>query len=200
MTDVVSIVLAAGLSRRMGRANKLLLPINGMPMVQNAVRACRAVSDGPVIVVTGYEQQTVCHALQGEEVSFVENAAYAEGQMTSVDAGLRAAPEATCYLLALGDQPNISAQNLAGLIAAHQADASGRITVPFVDGVRGNPIVIPAAQRQHMLADPVNLGCRKLTRTFPELVHQYQTDDRSFVMDIDTPDELALASAMYERG
>lgn len=65
--------------------------------------------------------------------------------------------------------------------------------MPVVDGVRGNPIAVPAAHRARMLADPVNLGCRKLTRTLPELVHMFETTDHGFVVDIDTPEDLARA-------
>ena len=37
MPDASVILLAAGLSRRMGAENKLLLPVNGRPMVRHVV-------------------------------------------------------------------------------------------------------------------------------------------------------------------
>ncbi len=193
MSDVAAIVLAAGLSRRMGNANKLMQPLHGQAIVKHVVQACLNVSDHPVTVVIGHEADVIRNVIAGERVHCVENPSYKDGQMTSVDAGLRAAPDAENYLLALGDQPFLSAGSLAELLAAHDLNAEGRITVPFVDGTRGNPIVIPAAQRTRMLTDPVNLGCRKLTRTSPELVHMFSSNDRSFVFDIDTPDDLRVA-------
>lgn len=191
MSDVAAIVLAAGLSRRMGNMNKLLQIVDGEALVKRVVRVCAAVSNHPVTVVTSYEKTAVESVLADWNVNFVTNAGFEKGQMTSVDTGLHGAPEACTYLLALGDQPYLSKECLIDLLAAHDAGAEARITVPFVNGARGNPIVIPAAQRARMLADPINLGCRRLTRTSPDIVYQFVTQDQSFVVDIDTPGDLA---------
>ena len=193
MSDVACIVLAAGLSRRMGEVNKLLVQIGDDILLSRVVNACAAVSHHPVTVVTGHQGATVTYALGNAPVNFVHNSSFEEGQMTSVDAGLRGAPEAKNYLVALGDQPMITPDCLIALLTAHHANADGRITVPIVDGTRGNPIVLPAAQRALMLADPFNLGCRKLTRNSPDLVYQFNTANPNFIADIDTPEDLALA-------
>lgn len=198
MSDTAAIVLAAGLSRRMGTANKLLEPIGGEILVCRVVAACAAVTQHPVVVITGHQDKAIRMALRDASVKFVHNTRFEDGQMTSVDAGLRGAPEAQSYLIALGDQPMITAGCLDELLQAHHAKADGRITVPMVEGVRGNPIVVPAAQRARMLADPINLGCRKLTRTAPELVHAFDTTNRSFVVDIDTAADLALVRSELE--
>lgn len=195
MSDTAAIVLAAGLSRRMGAANKLLLSVGDDVLVRTVVLACAAVTDHPVTVVTGHQSDLIKDVLHGYPVVFVHNPDFEDGQMTSVDAGLRSAPEAETCLIALGDQPRITASCLTELLETHHEQARGRITIPMVDGSRGNPIVVPADQRTLMLADPVNLGCRKLTRTAPELVHEYDTLDVSFVVDIDTPADLALVRA-----
>ena len=195
MSDTAAIVLAAGLSRRMGAANKLLLSVGDDVLVRRVVLACAAVTDHPVTVVTGHQSDLIKDFMRGCPVVFVHNPDFEDGQMTSVDAGLRGAPAATNYLIALGDQPRITASCLTALLEAHHAQARGRITVPMVEGSRGNPIVVPAELRARMLADPVNLGCRNLTRTAPEFVHEYNTPDASFLVDIDTPADLALLQA-----
>jgi len=51
---VAALVLAAGQSRRMGAANKLLSEIGGTPMVRHVVEAATASAAEPVIVVTGH--------------------------------------------------------------------------------------------------------------------------------------------------
>ena len=57
------IVLAAGLSSRMGE-NKLLLPYNGRPIIQSAVDTALAFSDD-VIVVTGHERERTKSFMMG---------------------------------------------------------------------------------------------------------------------------------------
>ena len=193
MSDVAAIVLAAGLSLRMGASNKLLTPIGDDTLVSLVVNACAAASDHPVTVVTGYQAEVVKLAFHNVSTNFAHNINYKEGQMTSVDVGLRRAPKAKNYLIALGDQPKITKDCLKELLKAHAAQGSQRITVPIVDGQRGNPIIVPAVLRSLMLADPINLGCQKLTRKSPELVHEYTTPNRSFIIDIDTPQDLVLA-------
>ena len=193
MSDTAAIVLAAGLSRRMGELNKLLLHVGEDILLAHVISACAAATDHQVTVVTGHQAQAVIDALAPASVNVVHNRQFEEGQMTSVESGLRGAPKAETYLIALGDQPLLTAGDLKELLAAHQAQANGRITVPMVGAIRGNPIVVPAAQRALILADPVNLGCRKLTRTSPERVHQFRTANRSFIADIDTPEDLAVA-------
>ena len=193
MSDVAAIVLAAGLSLRMGALNKLLTPIGDDILVSIVVSACAAASDHPVTVVTGYQAEVIELAFHNAPTNFAHNINYKEGQMTSVDVGLRRAPKAETYLIALGDQPKITKECLKELLEAHAAQRSQRITVPIVDGQRGNPIVVPAVLRSLMLSDPINLGCQKLTRKSPELVNKYATPNKSFIIDIDTPQDLVLA-------
>ena len=193
MSDIAAIVLAAGLSLRMGASNKLLTPIGDDILVSIVVSACAAASDHPVTVVTGYQAEVIELAFHNVPIIFAHNINYKEGQMTSVDVGLRRAPKAETYLIALGDQPKITKDCLKELLEAHAAQRSQRITVPIVDGQRGNPIVVPAVLRSLMLSDPINLGCQKLTRQSPELVHEYATPNKSFIIDIDTPQDLVLA-------
>ena len=193
MSDIAAIVLAAGLSLRMGASNKLLTPIGDDILVSIVVRACAAASDHPVTVVTGYQAEVIELAFHNVPTNFAHNINYKEGQITSVDVGLRRAPKAETYLIALGDQPKITKDCLTELLEAHAAQRSQRITVPIVDGQRGNPIVVPAVLRSLMLSDPINLGCQKLTRQSPELVHEYATPNKSFIIDIDTPQDLVLA-------
>ena len=192
MPDVAAIVLAAGLSLRMGASNKLLTPIGDHILVSIVVSACAAASDHPVTVVTGYQAEVIELAFHNVPINFAHNINYKEGQMTSVDVGLRRAPKAKTYLIALCDQPKITKDCLKELLYAHAAQRSQRVTVPIVDGQRGNPIVVPAILRSLMLSDPINLGCQKLTRKSPELVHEYTTQNKSFIIDIDTPQDLAL--------
>lgn len=77
MRDVAAIVLAAGLSRRMGTGNKLLLPITGVPMVRHVVDQYCAAIDGAVLVVLGHQSHVFEAALQGSGARTVINPAYA---------------------------------------------------------------------------------------------------------------------------
>ncbi|AKI01817.1 putative MobA-like protein [Hoeflea sp. IMCC20628] len=189
--DTAAIVLAAGLSRRMGGVNKLLIEINGSPMIRATVSACVAVCDAPVAVVTGYQVSDIEQALDGLDVSFIHNPDFADGQQGSVAAGLNAAPEAKTTLVVLGDQPLLDGAALERLLEAHRASDQARITIPMNDGaVRGNPLVIPLALKQSLMADKANPGCRKFTRDHPEMVNLVPFRDPAYFTDLDTLDDL----------
>ena len=70
---IAAIVLAAGLSRRMGRP-KALLPLGGLPMIVRVVEPILAIgSIDPVVVVTGHQASQVVGAMDGCGVEFVHN-------------------------------------------------------------------------------------------------------------------------------
>ncbi|MDU7523814.1 MAG: NTP transferase domain-containing protein [Roseomonas mucosa] len=111
---VAALVLAAGLSRRMGPVNKLLAgDAAGRPMIARTVDHVLASRAEPVIVVTGHERERVEAALAGRPVRFVHAPDHAEGLSASLRAGLGAVPE-ECegVLVCLGD---------IGLLARHAA-------------------------------------------------------------------------------
>jgi molybdenum cofactor cytidylyltransferase len=199
MHDVTAIILAAGLSRRMGARNKLLLPISGVPMIRHMVNVYSAAIDGPVLVVTGHEADVVEAGLEGSAAVTVFNADYAQGQPTSVACGLRGAGDAKAILIGLGDQPLLSAADVSALLLAHNQADVGRISIPKLGDQRGNPIVVPAALRVQLLADPRSPGCKKFTHENPEQVQFHALAAPGFYADIDTPEVYdALAAIVKE--
>lgn len=191
MADCGAIILAAGLSRRMGARNKLLIEIDGVPMIRRVARVAAEICDGSVTVVTGHQREDIEAALAGLPVTFVHNPAFERGQKSSVACGLEAAAEAEATLMMLGDQPLMSSQHLIWLLSQHRAQTPRRITVPVNGAVRGNPLVIPRALQPLLLANPRDPGCRSFTRAHPEHVHCAETADPAFFRDIDTAEDLA---------
>src|SRR6185295_10879356 len=100
-----AIVLAAGSSSRMGRP-KALLPIEGRPAVEVVCATLRAGGADDVVVVVGRHAAEIRAGARLDGVRVVENARWAEGRTTSVQAGLAAlARDAEWTLLALVDMP-----------------------------------------------------------------------------------------------
>ncbi len=191
MAECGAIILAAGLSRRMGARNKLLIEMDGRPMIRRVVRAAVDVCDGPVTVVTGHQRADIEAALAGLPVLCVHNPAFETGQKSSVVCGLKAAAEAEATLMMLGDQPLLRADHLIWLLSQHRARSPRQITVPVNAERRGNPLVIPKTLKMLLLADPHNPGCRSFTRAHPEHVQPVETSNPAFFVDIDTDDDLA---------
>lgn len=191
--SAAAVILAAGQSTRMGLPNKLLMQVGGDPLLRRVIAATLPVVDTPPLVVLGHEAGPIAAVIAGLPVTTIENPAFAQGQEGSVRLGLCNAPQADVTLVILGDQPFLTADDLAALLAAHHASSGDRITVPVRGEARGNPVAIPSALRDDLLAGGARLGCGAFTRENPDLVHPFETDRRGFFFDIDTQDDLERA-------
>jgi molybdenum cofactor cytidylyltransferase len=70
--ELSGVILAAGLSRRAAPANKLLVEVDGQPVVRRVAGAFCEAGLREVIVVTGHQSGRIQEALRGLAVRFVE--------------------------------------------------------------------------------------------------------------------------------
>ena len=81
---IVGGLLAAGSSQRMGKINKLLFEIKGVPMVRKiAIEMLKSNLDS-CFVVTGYESERVAKALKDLPIKIIKNHQWKDGQGSSV--------------------------------------------------------------------------------------------------------------------
>ena len=191
-----AVLLAAGLSRRMGERNKLLIEIQGEPLVRRTAKTY--VEAGvDVHVVLGHEADRVREALQDLTLSFVENPRYAEGQPASVRAGIASLKGGyDAILIALADQAALTTEDITALIRAFADRGRDRILIPYYSGSRGNPVLFPAGLIADLQAQGRNAACRNFIDNNPQLTTRYDASNDHFVTDIDTPDDLAA----FEKG
>jgi molybdenum cofactor cytidylyltransferase len=190
------ILLAAGLSRRMGRA-KLLLPLEGRPVVRHAAEGLLAAGIDPLTAVVGPDGEAVAAALADLPVRIVVNPHPEAGQASSLVAGIAALPSATeAVLVALGDQPFVPAEVIRELIYALQA-ADKVIAAPrYTDGL-GNPVLFRAAVFAELLALGGDRGARAVVERDPGRVALIELD-RPMPEDVDTPDDYARLRSREE--
>jgi molybdenum cofactor cytidylyltransferase len=188
---IAAIVLAAGLSSRMG-SNKLLAPVGGKPLVRHAVEAALGSAADPVIVVTGSAATEVRMAISPLSPVFVENNDYSKGLSTSLRAGLKAVPpDCDGALVLLGDMPDVSSMLLDKLIAAFDPAENRAICVSAWRGRRGNPVLWARRFFPDMLAIEGDVGARHLIGQYADLVVEVEAPDDGPLTDIDTPEALA---------
>ena len=154
------ILLAAGSSTRMGRP-KQLMEYQGKPLIRHAVAAAVQSVCKPVIVVLGANGGAIAEALRDLPVETVENQLWSEGMGTSIQTGVRAAAERglDAVILALADQPLVTAEIYNRLVAQHEATGKPIVTSEYA-GTVGVPVLFAKEYFSHLLALQPEQGCK----------------------------------------
>ena len=189
---IAGVVLGGGQSRRMGVVNKLLVKVDGKPMIRHAVDNLRAAGADPIIVVTGHEAERVRAVLDDANVSFVHNDDFAEGLSTSLRTGIAAVPDnCDAAIVALGDMPRLQPAHVEALIAAYSADTGRAICVPTRQGKRGNPVLWARRFFAEMTDVDGDVGAKHLIGGHADLVYEVEMPDSGVLIDVDSPEALA---------
>ena len=184
---VAALVLAAGSSRRMGGANKLLQPVGGIAMLRRAVNAALASRCTSVLVVTGADADAAQACLAGLEVQFAHNPDHASGMASSLRCGLAALPaDADAAVVLLADMPWIDGGHVDRLLAAFDP-RQPKIVAPVKEGRRGNPILWPREYFAEMMAVEGDVGAREVLQRHASQVEAVAFDDDAIFADVDTP-------------
>lgn len=186
------LILAAGLSRRMGDF-KPLLPLRGRTVIENTVDSMLAGGAETVVVVLGHRAEELEAFLRAryapERVRFAYNLRYAESDMlASIRAGLRALPPCRGFYLLPGDMPLVSPETYRALAAAYPA-GSDRIVFPLLNGRRAHPPLIGSDFIEPILRYEGADGLRGFWSTQPERIVAVPVSDTGCAQDMDTPEQ-----------
>jgi molybdenum cofactor cytidylyltransferase len=184
---IAGVVLAAGLSRRMGR-RKLVLDLGGRPVIRLAVEGVAAAGVDEVVVVVPPDHADLAAALAGIPHRLAVNPAPETGQAGSVVAGIAAlGPAVRAALIALGDQPAVPRAVPVGLLTAYQATHRAIVAPRYRNG-RGNPVLFDASVFPELLQLTGDAGARSVIEADPGRVAMV-TFDLPMPPDIDTPED-----------
>jgi molybdenum cofactor cytidylyltransferase len=186
-----AIVLAAGMSTRMGQ-NKLLLVFKGKPLIARAVDTLLASEIDEVIVVLGNEADKLREKLHGRKVRLIENPDFREGLGSSVRVGVTAVSrQAEGIMVYLADQPLLEPADVNRILGAFaQAKEAGKsIVVPFFDKQRGNPVLLDTSYRDAILGVVGDVGCKGVIKRYPDQVFVVQMESDHVIRDMDTIEE-----------
>lgn len=184
---IAAVVLAAGLSRRMGEP-KLLLRLGGVPVIRATVERVRSSGVDRVLVVAGAERDAIQAALAGLAVEIAVNPHPEEGQASSIRTGIAALPrDAEAALVALGDQPFVPAEVIQALLDERRRSGKAIAAPRYRDG-RGNPVLFDRSVFPELLQITGDEGARSVVQRDPSRVALVPF---GFPMpaDLDTPED-----------
>jgi molybdenum cofactor cytidylyltransferase len=183
------IILAAGNSSRLGRP-KQLLPYQGKTLLSHVVDESLDAPLQPVVVVTGAFQAEVCDSLQGQTVDIVYNANWERGMASGIVAGLDKAlsiqPHLLSVIIAVCDQPYISAELFRSLVETHTVSGKGLIACAYSETV-GSPVLFDRRYFKELSALTGEAGAKQLLKRYPDDVTTIPFPKGN--IDIDTEDD-----------
>jgi molybdenum cofactor cytidylyltransferase len=187
-----AVILAAGMSRRMG-SPKALLDLDGKTLICRLIDTVREVEEmNQIIVVTGHEPQRIQQAVEpaGARIDFAQNDAYeAGGMLSSIKVGVAAIRnECRAFFLMLLDQPLVRAQTLVAMSHAW-VQRHPLLVVPAHQGRRGHPILISADCVQSILALAPDATLRDFVAQNRDLTEILDVEDPGILTGVDTPDD-----------
>ncbi|MCY3741201.1 MAG: nucleotidyltransferase family protein [Candidatus Poribacteria bacterium] len=181
---ISGILLAAGLSTRMGEP-KQLLPFAESTIVETVVDNMLGAKFDEVIVVVGHRASEVQEQLGTRPINTVFNPDYREGMLTSAQIGVRALESSDAFALMLVDQPFITSALIDQVVDAYRQTEKG-IALPSYNYKRGHPVIFNQKYARDILAlTSESGGVRTLFKKYGDDIHYVTVDTDNVLRDID---------------
>ena len=199
---ISGILLAAGLSSRMGQP-KQLLPFGEKTIVETVVDNMLNSKFSNVVVVLGHYADRIQNLLHEYPVTTVINPDYREGMLTSAQVGVKSLKPTnacdhndilhkeaklvnrTAFSIMLVDQPFITSSIIDTVIDAYAHSEKG-IVLPSYQYKRGHPVIFHHKYADDILAlDADSDGIRSLYKLNSEDIHYVNVDTDAVLRDID---------------
>lgn len=179
-----AVVLAAGLSRRMGE-NKLAMYFRGKPMLEHTLNLIESLDFSEKILVTTREITRAVNIPTG--FSVVINETPEQGQSRSVSLGAESATGDYIMFFA-GDMPLLTALEVVRLLDAARASGN-KIVAPEVNGELSNPVIFPKSLRGKLMDLSGEAGGRQVMRAHRDMIVTVRFSDPLPFSDADTPED-----------
>ncbi|NOG49557.1 MAG: nucleotidyltransferase family protein [Chloroflexi bacterium] len=187
---VGAVVLAAGMSTRMGEQKLLKLWRENRTIIEHVIEQLIKARVDPIVVVTGHDAKEIKAVLAPWDVTVVNNRAYKTGEMLSSPEG-----RPLCNVRAYRGGPDgvrrsaaLQTRVVNRIVLAH-AEAQHELIVPSHTMRRGHPVLIGRRYWNEILRLEPGLTPRVFFDRFSDHIHYVEIDNDSILRDIDTPQD-----------
>jgi len=191
LPDLVVAVLAAGASRRLGRA-KQRVPIGGEPLLRRQCRCALSARVGEVLAILGCDEAQHREVIVDLPVDVRVNDEWEEGLAATLRSAVRAAKERQAALLILPcDQYRIIPDDLRTLYN-HWRWTPNIACVSRWGRYAGPPAILPIHYHDHVLRLRGDIGARFLLYDLDRPCPDEVPNPRA-AFDLDSPEEMRIA-------
>jgi len=185
---VGAVILAAGMSSRMGEA-KQLLPLGGNTVLGQVLENVRHSTVDKIVLVLGHAAEAIKQHVNLQGLQVVTNDAHQQGMGTSLRAGISVLPpEVEAALIVLADQPFVRPATLNAIIGRYR-NSNAQIVIPIYKGFRGNPVLLDRCVFSEIMALGGDIGCRAIFGGHLEGIVKAPVKDIGILLDLDSKDD-----------
>ena len=186
MYDLSIIILASGLSKRMGQ-NKLLMDFKGKKMYQYCINSVKKSDIKQKIVVSAYDE-ILDYARDVGDFTIIKNENQALGQSQSIKMGIATAKPCLGLVFLPSDMPFITDVFLNKVCDFFMQDISC-IVVPRVEGKNSMPTIFPFSLYDELSNISGDIGGRDIIKANLSKVRYFDVSDANILQDIDTMED-----------
>jgi molybdenum cofactor cytidylyltransferase len=186
---IAAVVLAAGLSRRMGRP-KMTLPWGGRTVIGQVVQVLDQAGVDEIVVVTGGAHEQVESALTGLPARISFNPRFTEDEMVfSLKTGLsELGTHIEAALIALGDQPQVQPQVVKSILETFK-QTTAPLIIPSYHLRRGHPWLVARPLWSSVLDLEPGKTMRDVINQHADQIYYLNVETPSVLRDLDTPED-----------
>jgi molybdenum cofactor cytidylyltransferase len=185
-----AILLCAGTSSRFGSPKLLAKRADGVPLVTHSAHSLME-GAGNVLAVIRPGDRELQYALVTAGCDVIESAAAARGMGASLASGVTGSPDASGWIVALGDMPDILPATHRAVVDALAKGAPLAAAVGRANRDRGHPVGFARALFDELCALDGDEGARAVVARHREALVEVPVDDPGIFLDVDTPADLA---------
>jgi molybdenum cofactor cytidylyltransferase len=193
MTLIAGVILAAGMSKRLG-STKQLLKLDGKYLIERIVEAATNSNLTEIYLVLGWQHERILdklpHLKNTKKIKILFNPSFTTGMSSSVKCGLTAAKEKYDHVMFfVADQPFISS-NLINHLIEEYIQSSKQICIPVCQEKSGNPALFNASYFDKLLQISGDKGGRNIIAGNPKEVLRVSIENPEELFDIDTMEDV----------
>ena len=188
------VIIASGFSRRMGQ-NKLLVPLQGKPVIQWVIDTAKKVETCVTVV---YREPEIHDIADASAVNTLYNPFAFLGQSAAVRLGVESLLPAKSVLFLSGDQPFIREQTLRAMERVYRENNADIVCASW-KGERTSPTLFSSRMTTKLMTLEGDQGGRALID--PSLYHvvYQELSNIEETWDIDTADGLLRAEKAFHQ-
>ena len=189
--NISSIVLAAGMSKRMLIGNKLLLKVKNKTLIEKTLDNIISANFSKVSVVLGHDNILIANLLKNYNVNLYYNSKYKEGISSSIVEGVnKNNMNSDGIMICLADMPEVSKCVYNKMLLAFQSNYKKNIPLiimPIHNKIKGNPILFSKHFFNDLKKLKGDIGAKKLILRNEKYIKRINITINSILNDIDTP-------------